>query len=182
MPPSLVVEGRLLVVDQARIGGAVLPRRQAGTLRRGTTTWNDRSNKDRFGSPLVKCNPIACYWGSIMNVDLSKFTAAELDELMSKAAERRAKLTPAHPTEVPKTGLASVDPAYYTMLIPQSKGQIAINLRHPGYGWLAFAIPPHEAANIIRIWSLALAVAASGQDGTLPAPTVPAEATGGNIH
>jgi len=83
-----------------------------------------------------------------LEIDISQLSASELDELLAKAAARRAIVEPAHPTEVPKPDKAIVNRQWFTCLVePGSLFQI----RHPGYGWLAFVIPPNERAQLLSL-------------------------------
>ena len=119
-----------------------------------------------------------------MKVDLSKLNASELDELIAEAATRRASMQPEHSKAPPNTMQAIVDPAWFTVSIPNSKGHAGFNIRHPGLGWLAFAIPPHEIANLIKFWAAILATAASGQDQSVSPPSVATTnfSGGGKLH
>ncbi len=79
-------------------------------------------------------------------IDVSQLTAAELDELMTKAAERRASLDPPHSYQAPVEADAIIDPAWYTGLIEPGT---LFQVRHPGFGWLSFVIPPNERAQLL---------------------------------
>ncbi len=117
-----------------------------------------------------------------MSLDISKLSAAELDELIAKAAERRAQLKPDHPLEPPKVVRSALeDPAWYTGPIQTDAGlRIALQVRHYGFGWLTFAMPPLEIAKLMNYWTNALAQAAAGTlvfgAGARPG------ASGGQLH
>lgn len=83
-----------------------------------------------------------------MNVDLSKFKADELDDLILQAAKRRAHLQPAIPNEPPKEVDALIDPRWFTVL--QDENTI-LQIQHPGFGWITAIIPPHERANLLTV-------------------------------
>jgi hypothetical protein len=65
---------------------------------------------------------------------------------MAKAAERRAMLEPVHPYQAPSEADAIIDPAWYTGLVEPGT---LFQVRHPGYGWLSFVIPPNERAQLL---------------------------------
>lgn len=117
-----------------------------------------------------------------MSPDISKLSAAELDELIAKAAERRAQLKPEHSADPPKEVHSALsDPAWYTGPIRTDDGlRIALQVRHHGFGWLTFAIPPLEIAKLMNYWTNALAQAAAGTlaFGAAARPG----ASGGQLH
>ena len=82
------------------------------------------------------------------SVDLTPFSASELDELIAKAAARRATLQPPPPLEAPKQAEAIVNPHWFTCLVEPGT---LLQLRHPGLGWLSFVIGPNERAHLLGI-------------------------------
>jgi hypothetical protein len=72
----------------------------------------------------------------------------EVDELMSALADARFSLEPPVPPEAPKgrSVIVPIDPAWRTQvdLHPELKG-VLLTLRHPGFGWMSFLLPHHEA-------------------------------------
>ena len=50
-------------------------------------------------------------------IDVSQFSASELDELIAEAAARRASLEPAHATEAPKHPESIVNPQWFTTVV-----------------------------------------------------------------
>lgn len=81
-------------------------------------------------------------------IDITGLSAAELDDLIAKAGARRATLQPAPPMEAPKQAEAIVNPQWFTCLVePGTLWQV----RHPGFGWLSFVIPPNERAQLLGI-------------------------------
>lgn len=118
-----------------------------------------------------------------MSIDISQLSAPELDELIAEAAERRAQLKPDHSAEPPKEVRAALaDPAWYTGPIRTDAGmRIALQIRHDGFGWLTFTIPPLQAAKLMNYWTNALAQTAAA--GTLTAGAgAPPEGSGGQLH
>lgn len=76
----------------------------------------------------------------------------ELTDLMRSLMERRAAFAEPVPMEAPdrtSRDTALVDPAWR---ITRSGPDLLVllQLRHPGYGWLNFALPAHEAAAMAR--------------------------------
>ena len=70
--------------------------------------------------------------------------ATDLDELIARLGEVRAEMTDAVPERLEPSGrVAAVrDPAWWCQ--PRAQ-DTALCLRHPGYGWVAFGLPHHEA-------------------------------------
>ena len=79
-------------------------------------------------------------------------TICDLDALIAKLGELRASKSPAVTLDYGhgKVVGAIVDPAYRTD--PDPLGSI-FGLRHPGFGWCWFLIPPNERENLIRLWT-----------------------------
>ena len=84
-----------------------------------------------------------------MNIDVSKLNAAELDDLIAKAAKRRINLSPSIPIKWPEGNVnAIVDPSF--ALTPNPQGTL-IQIRDPGCGWLSYVATPETRANLIGI-------------------------------
>jgi hypothetical protein len=81
-------------------------------------------------------------------MDISLLSATELDQLIAKAALRRAALEPAHSIAAPKQAEAIVNPQWFTCLVDPGT---LLQIRHPGLGWLSFVIPPNERAQLLGI-------------------------------
>jgi len=84
-----------------------------------------------------------------MNIDISSLSAAELDELIARAAARRAMLEPAQPSQPPQQAEAMVNPAWHTSPLPNG---VLFMLRHPGLGWLGFALPHEHRVHLASLW------------------------------
>lgn len=82
-----------------------------------------------------------------MNFEIDDLTVDELDQLIEKAGTRRASLMPAHPMTPPEgRTTAYADPRW---VIKAEGTNTLLWVRHPGFGWLPFVIPPHERANML---------------------------------
>jgi len=81
-------------------------------------------------------------------IDVTQLSASELDDLIAKAAARRATLQPAHPPEAPKQAEAIVNPHWFTCLVEPGT---LLQLRHPGVGWVSFVLGPNERAHLLGI-------------------------------
>lgn len=70
--------------------------------------------------------------------------ATDLDELIANLGEVRAGLTDQVPERLEPSGRVPAvrDPAWWCQA---RKEDTALCLRHPGYGWVAFGLPHHEA-------------------------------------
>ena len=84
-----------------------------------------------------------------MNIDISDLSAAELDELIAHAAARRATLEPAQSAQPPEKTEAIVNPAWHTSPLPNG---VLFMLRHPGLGWLGFALPHEHRVHLASLW------------------------------
>lgn len=80
-------------------------------------------------------------------------STSDLDQLISELGKMRASKSPEVTFDYGygKTVEATVNPAYRTD--PDPLGTV-LGLRHPGFGWLWFLIPPNERENLIRLWKL----------------------------
>ena len=79
-------------------------------------------------------------------------TTADLEKLIEQLGALRATRQPPVTDDYGygKTVAPVLDPKYWTQ--PDMLGT-AIALRHPGFGWLWFLLPPNERDALIRIWS-----------------------------
>jgi hypothetical protein len=109
-------------------------------------------------------------------IDLSKFTAAELDTLIVEVAKHRANMQPAPAAEHPKKAEAIINPAWYTG--PVDVGTL-FQIRHPGLGWLSFIIPHAERAHLLAVW---LHQALTFGNNSPPAEIASITGTGGKLH
>jgi hypothetical protein len=116
-------------------------------------------------------------------VDISKLSAAELDELIAKAAERRASLRQ-QPTERPVGQIqVIINPGWYT---EQNEGGSLFQIFHPGFGWLNFVLPPTDRNRLLGfllMQALAPSVSVGKADPIVATtPTAPAAGGGGKLH
>ena len=84
----------------------------------------------------------------------------EADDLITKLAHARASLTEEvepEPDARAPFGFAVVDPAWRATTLrdggPPDAAGVSLALRHSGYGWLCFVLPPEEAQALGR-WLL----------------------------
>jgi len=118
-----------------------------------------------------------------MDIDLSTLDAEQLDALIFAAAKRRGELAPAHPSQPPSQCEAIVNPAWHTA--PMASG-VLFMLRHPGFGWLGFALPHEHRVHLSTLWLhqslLHQSAAPSGAPVVVPVPIPikPADGTGGS--
>lgn len=94
-------------------------------------------------------------------MDIEELSANELDALIEKARKLRATKQPPHPSNMPNDVTAISDPAWTASLI-DNKG-VALSFRHPGFGWLGFALPEHELKSIFE--TLGKCIAAQKENG-----------------
>lgn len=95
-----------------------------------------------------------------MGIDVSKLSAAELDELIAEASKRRATLEPAVAAE-PETmtnaplPVVASDPRFWVNEAPMHGGVI-LRIRDPGVGWRGYYYPHSSAlqmSDLLRRWS-----------------------------
>ena len=84
-----------------------------------------------------------------MSLDISHLAAAELDELIARAAKRRALLEPVQPTQPPENVEVTANPPWHTSPLPNG---VLLMLRHPGLGWVAFALPHEHRVHLASLW------------------------------
>ncbi|MEP6939638.1 MAG: hypothetical protein ABI846_07730 [Rudaea sp.] len=118
-----------------------------------------------------------------MDIDLSPLNAEQLDALIDAAAKRRAELAPAIALQPPPQCEAIVNPAWHTAPLPTG---VLFMLRHPGFGWLGFALPHEHRVHLSTLWLhqslLHPAQAAASAPASVPVPIAvpPADGTGGS--
>jgi hypothetical protein len=115
-----------------------------------------------------------------MSIDISRLSAAELDELIAQAVARRATLEPVPPMQPPEKVEAVVNPAWHTSPLPNG---VLFVLRHPGMGWLAFVLPHEHRVHLASLWlhqSLLFKPTESASAPAAPVAVTPNVGTGGS--
>jgi hypothetical protein len=84
-----------------------------------------------------------------VSIDISRLSAAELDDLIARAVARRTTLEPALPAQPPEKIEGVVNPAWHTSALPTG---VLLMLRHPGAGWLAFVMPHEHRVHLTSLW------------------------------
>jgi len=92
---------------------------------------------------------------TVMDIDISALTAKELDDLILQCAERRADLLPRIPAELAgdeeKIVAAINNPRWNCSL---DEDYTILSFRHPGLGWLSFAMPHPERSYLMTTFFL----------------------------
>ncbi len=113
-----------------------------------------------------------------MTIDISTLSVSELDDLINRAAKRRATLMP-HITDAQPQGeiQATLDPKWYITGV--SNGTL-LQIKDPGHGWLNYIIAPGSRAVMLShmLQHALLPVAPASQPA---APAVPSSG-GGMVH
>lgn len=78
-----------------------------------------------------------------MSLDPKTLSTADLDLLLEAIALERAKREPAVTLDQPHKMEAALDPKWY---LSTSGANAFLQLRHPGYGWVGYVIPPASRA------------------------------------
>ncbi len=106
--------------------------------------------------------------------DVRDLTTEELDRLLQSVSLERAKREPQVPMEQPKQMEAAIDPKWYITL---ANGTTFLQLRHPGFGWVGYLLPPASRATLLSFLL---------QHALLPvqpeAPPMPVSTGGGTVH
>jgi hypothetical protein len=80
------------------------------------------------------------------------FTAQELEEQIAHLARLRAQMSDKVAAEPPPVEFVAVNPGYSVRTDSLSKASL-LRIRHGGYGWLNFELPPQEALHMKRMWN-----------------------------
>jgi hypothetical protein len=115
-----------------------------------------------------------------MPIDISNLTAAELDDLIERAAKRRSMLSPPVSDEQPQGEIqATFDPKWY--ITGMSNGTL-LQIKDPGRGWVNLLIAPaSRAVMLTHMLQHALLPAPKTAEGVPPPAPVP-HAGGGTVH
>ena len=88
--------------------------------------------------------------------DLGTMTTAQLDKLISDAAQERAKRPDPQPAEPPQMVMAASQPAWNANA---DNGTMVLSFLHGAFGWVSFAL---EKARVADIASYMLRVTLAG--------------------
>ncbi len=114
-----------------------------------------------------------------MPIDVSQLTVVELDELIARAAKRRASLTPTITDSQPQGEIqATFDPKWYITGV--TNGTL-LQIKDPGHGWLNYIIAPASRAVLLSHMlqhALLPQTPATAQPAPAPAPS----SGGGTVH
>ena len=107
--------------------------------------------------------------------DVKQMSTAELEALLNAIAIERTKREPQVAMEQPKTMEAALDPRWYLSL---AESNTILQLRHPGYGWVGYVIPPASRALLVSFLLQHALTPAPKPD----APPPVASMGGGTVH
>ncbi len=77
--------------------------------------------------------------------------APAMDELIERLARVRAQMAEQVPEQPPLVQTVVFNPAYAIRIDHMTKAAL-LRVRHGGFGWLNFELPPQEALNMKRSW------------------------------
>jgi hypothetical protein len=103
-----------------------------------------------LGMIKAKLNPDGKVELSIGGESLA-LTAQELDEQLGRLARIRSQMNEQVPSEPPLIESVVFNPAYAIRTDNMTKASL-LRVRHGGFGWLNFELPPQEALNMKRMW------------------------------
>src|ERR1700680_4347557 len=83
------------------------------------------------------------------DIDITKLTVEELDDLLVRTAKHRASLQPGPSTDHPKPTDVVVNPGWYTGLVDFAP---LLQIWRSGFGWLSFLIPVNERAHLLSLF------------------------------
>lgn len=82
-----------------------------------------------------------------LSLPASTLNTQEVDELLRSLAVARARMQPEVPAHLDITTAVAVEQPDPTFAVGKhSDGGITLGLRHQGYGWLVYDLPPKHAA------------------------------------
>jgi hypothetical protein len=115
--------------------------------------------------------------------DVKALSTPELDELLKQVALERVKRQPEVSMDQPQTMEAALDPRWFLSL---ADANTVLQLRHPGYGWVGYVLPPASRASLAAFLLQHSLLQpnkpeAAKPDAVPPAPPVVAGG-GGTIH
>jgi hypothetical protein len=115
-----------------------------------------------------------------MPIDISNLNAAELDDLIDRAAKRRGTLQPAVTDAQPQGEIqATFDPKWY--ITGMTNGTL-LQIKDPGRGWVNFLIAPaSRAVMLTHMLQHALLPIPKATDGA-PLPQATPHSGGGTVH
>jgi hypothetical protein len=96
-------------------------------------------------------------------------TAREMDEQIERLARVRSQMNEPVSEEPPLIESVVFNPAYAIRTDSMTRASL-LRLRHGGFGWLNFELPPQEALNMKKTWTdivykLGLDVSGGGYEG-----------------
>jgi len=80
------------------------------------------------------------------------FTAQELDEQIERLARIRSQMEEKVPNDPPLIESVVFNPSYSIRTDHMTRASL-LRIRHGGFGWLNFELPPQEALNMRRMWT-----------------------------
>jgi len=105
-----------------------------------------------------------------MGAEAVSLTAREMDEQIQRLARVRSQMSEPVPDEPPLVESVVFNPAYAIRMDHMTKACL-LRLRHGGFGWLNFELPPQEALNMKRTWSeIVYKLALEPSSGTYEGP------------
>lgn len=107
--------------------------------------------------------------------DVKQMSTEDLESLLDAIALERAKREPQVTMEQPKTMEAALDPRWHVSL---SDSNTILQIRHPGYGWVGYVIPPASRATFISALLQHALMPPSKADAPPPVVTM----GGGTVH
>lgn len=95
--------------------------------------------------------------------------ASEMDEQIERLARVRSQMAEQVPEQPPLIQSVVFNPIYAIRTDNMTKASL-LRVRHGGFGWLNFEMPPQEALNMKKAWTdivykLALDAAPGGYEG-----------------
>lgn len=78
----------------------------------------------------------------------AKMSTAQLSQLIEDLSLLREKMRPSVQADPPATAMRGIPDPHMGGRVALIEGRIAMLVRHPGYGWLCFAIKPEAAKEL----------------------------------
>jgi hypothetical protein len=111
--------------------------------------------------------------------DLKQMSTADLDALLESISLERAKREPPVAMEQPQKMEAAFDPKWYVSLTGPNT---ILQLRHPGFGWVGYVIPPPSRAALATFLLQHSLMPPAPAAAPPNAPPPAASSGGGTVH
>jgi hypothetical protein len=101
------------------------------------------------------------------STEIAALDANQLEALITQLLQAREARMPAVAMEPPNPCTALVDPKWHTF-VDVLTGHSVLQFRHPGAGWIAYAMPAAERAHLVALLAAQATVSLQAPVNTQP--------------